>query len=311
MISLENENRFSALAVVVTFVASLVASSMVLVAWERTTSRAGHAAVLPAAASRALPKVHADGITAEAFLVKTLSGEVLAERNTGVIYGVASLTKIMTGLLAREHGSDVDVWITPRVKEVVPKLSTVPVGDILPISSALALLLVESDNDIAEAIADSVGARIDARVPEPRDAFIRAMNKKAISLRMSSTHFDNPSGLDSGLQYSSAEDLFTLIQYVIGKYPDFWDVTANPPASVRNLSGGAHRVKSSSLLRDEEIVGVKTGLSENAKGALVLLYRTPYFPEDIAIIILRSNDRFGDGERLVAAIRRAFRGSLQ
>lgn len=298
-------DRLSAILVFLIFGVSFVVSSMVFVAWERRSS-VSFAGLLPALAHESPPLVAPVGIAAEAYVVATLSGEILAENNAYRSYPMASLTKIMTGLLLKEWGESATIWITPHVKEVDTKHSKVPVGEILSPDAAFALLLAESDNDIAEAVADSVGVFIDGRAADPRGAFIGAMNEKAVKLGMHATHFDNPSGLDDAHQYSSAFDMLRLLRHTAEKYEDFWDVTVDPPSYVHAYSGKRYPLQSSSILNNAGIVGVKTGFSPDAKGALLLRYRMREFPEDLVIVILRSPDRFGDGERLIAAIRGAF-----
>lgn len=302
------------LGVLATFIVSLVLGSATLTAWQRysVSIYQGTAALLPLASSGALPALNPSSITAEAYLVRTLSGGALALYNASEVHSMASLTKIMTALLARERGGGTDVRVMPEAKDVSPKHSAIPAGEAISDDAAFDLLLVESDNDVAEAIAHSVGARIDEQTAaDPRSSFIRAMNKKAQAIGMRSTHFDNPSGLDSAGQYSTAEDFFLLVRYASEKFEDFWDATARPPPYVTSRNGTRYPVRSSNILDDKGIVGVKTGFSDNAEGALILRYRIKEFPEDFVIVVLRSEDRFGDGERLMTSIRQAFRGAVK
>lgn len=292
--------------VVLVFLVFLLGTS-VIIAIDGGSANFGTASVA-VSSEVILPPVSVEGIRAEAFEVATASGEMLLFQNKDRVFPMASLTKIMTGLLLEEWGGSVSsIRISSRSKEVSPRHSDFPTGTVLSKETARTLLLVESDNDIAESIAETVGALIDTH-GMPRDVFIRQMNRKAAALGLEHTHFENPTGLDAESHVSSASDLVRLIQYVSIKYPHFWDITASPPDSVAALSGARATIHPSNiLLGDPGLVGAKTGLTRNALGALVLRYRTEFFPEDFTVVILRSEDRFGDGEKLAAAIEKAFK----
>lgn len=289
------------------FLVSLLATSVYLAALdfeEQGLGFVGGASPRPSAS----PLLELGGIQAESFVVASLSGEKLAGRNETREVPIASLTKTMTALVAIEYGRNASILISPSAKSVPPKSSSLPAGTVLGLESARTLLLVESDNDIAEAIAESVGPLIDLSRPSPRDGFVRAMNKKAQSLGMSGTHFENPTGLDGTAHYSTAEDLARLANYIALKYPDFWSITAEPPRSVQTLAGRAVPLHSTNLLKDYPgLIGAKTGLSDEAEGALILRYRMTEFPEDLTIVILRSPDRFRDGETILKELKRLLR----
>jgi D-alanyl-D-alanine carboxypeptidase len=256
----------------------------------------------------ASPHVVFTGIQAESFIIETASGGVVAERNAGEEHAIASLTKVMVGFLTREYGEGHVVLITPESKSVPPKHSSLAVGMKLSAEAAREIMLVESDNDIAEAIAASLGSVLDPSNPSPRAAFIHAMNEKAKRLGMIHTHFTNPTGLDAEDHFSTAADVARLVNYITQRYPTFWDVTAEPPRSVRTESGAAVTISTTNILHNYPgLVGAKTGLTDVAEGALILRYRILEYPEDFTIVILRSPDRFGDGERILNQLRSALK----
>ena len=253
-----------------------------------------------------LPVIDMGSIQAESFIIGTESGVVLAEKNSAVRTPIASLTKIMTGLVLADYGGNAVVQLNPEHKSTPPKISNLPAGETFSAGTAQILLLVESDNDVAEAITAAVGPRIDQN-RTPRDAFVAAMNQAAVQIGMTSSHFKNPTGLDEPGHFSTAQNLFQLVQFVDRAYPHFWNETADPPKYIETLSGHRYAIESSSLLVSYPgIIGMKTGLTDAAGGALALRYRIADFPEDIIIILLRSPDRFRDGEGLINAVRRAF-----
>src|SRR3989344_8125648 len=305
-----------AVAAVVFFI-TLVGSSVALVSSENKRLAEKYALTdassqLPRtpqyAAGVILAAVNTDKIQAESFIAATESGVILASRNPDAEVPIASLTKIMTALMLEEFGEDLTITLTESAKLVTPKISDVSAGEELSANTAKTMLLVESDNDIAMAIAETVGQKLQSDNLPAGDVFRRAMNQHARELGLSRTHFRNPTGLDEFGHLSTATDLFRLIQYIDANHPGFWDETASPPKSVTSLSGRKYTIKSSSLLVSYPgIIGIKTGLTDNAEGALVIRYRFTDFPEDIIVVLLRSPDRFRDGELLLGAIERAFR----
>ena len=306
-------NRFTVISIVSVFMVSAIGSSVFFARGEKTQELAAvSASVLADKTPKyvpgiSLPDIYTDNIEASAFIVGTDSGVVLAGRNIASTSPIASLTKIMTALVAERYGKSAVVMLTPRHKSTLPKLSDLPAGETLSLEAAKTLLLVESDNDIAEAIASAVGPLIDSTM-EPSRAFIDAMNRMANMIGMASTRLRNPTGLDDPRHYSTAEDIFRLVGYIDRTYPDFWQNTAEPPKEVSALSGKRYKIKSSSLLVPYPgVIGMKTGLTDEALGALIIRYRITEFPEDIIMVILRSPDRFRDGENLMNNVRRAFR----
>lgn len=301
---------FEFLLITLVFSVSLMGTSLSLRLEEETlkASASNFFSAFPfAMGKRSLPEIKSENILAEAFLIATASGDVLAEKNADTPLPIASLTKIMTALVLRQLPAGTEIRLSERSKQVSPKHSKLPAGTVISKEAAETLLLVESDNDIAEAIAESGGIYFNARTSNSRESFVDEMNKMAITLSMRSSTFKNPSGLDEGDHRSTAKDLFRLMRHVDQAHPDFWSVTENPPKTIAALTGVAYPVKSSNLiLGTKGLLGAKTGLSEEALGALVFEYRNQVYPEDLIVIVLRSPDRFGDAERLIGAIDRAF-----
>jgi len=112
---------------------------------------------------------------------------VLAASDLDRVVPIASLTKLMTALVAAEHiNLDQDVRIRGSgVTSLIPRLRE---GYSASMYSLLQLLLIESSNEAAEVIASVIG----------RDEFLRLMNEKAAAIGMEHTTFTDPSGLDDG-----------------------------------------------------------------------------------------------------------------
>ena len=131
----------------------------------------------------------------------TIYGSGLTER----IYP-ASTTKLMTALVALKYGSP-DQRITISENAAYPgddaqRLGLDP-GDSMTLEQAINYLLVFSANDIAIAIAENVGGSY--------DKFVELMNKEAVNLGATGTHFTNPHGLHNDDHYTTPYDLYLIL----------------------------------------------------------------------------------------------------
>ncbi len=247
--------------------------------------------------------VPAPEVRAEVYLVRFVqSPEPVLERRAWKKLAPASLTKFMTALIAREElGSEGVIPFSQDAKHVEQKLSDVSAGDRFGRDDAIRFALMESDNDAALALAEAVGRKeggldFDERIRR----FVGLMNRKASVLGLAETHFENPTGLDQDGHESSAADLATLAEYAYAVDPRLWEISKTPEAVVYSVEGKEYHLKSTDDLLSEfpGIAGSKTGFTDRARGALMLLY--PVRGRGIAIIvILKSEDRFGDGRAIL------------
>lgn len=132
--------------------------------------------------------------------------------------GIASLTKVMTALLALENGdmnSDVVIADTGIELEKSAVLCGFNPGDRMKFSSLLSSMLVVSGNDAANAVAVEIGGSV--------SAFVDMMNAKARELHAENTHFVNPNGLDASKHYSSAYDMYIIFSKCL-EYQQFRDI---------------------------------------------------------------------------------------
>lgn len=120
--------------------------------------------------------------------------EVISSKNEDVVRPIASITKLMTALIVVEFKLDMD--------EAVPYKGGIWKGKMVKRSDLLESLLIKSDNQAAEALADSI--------PGGRLVFIDMMNSRARSLGMKNTSFEDPSGLGRN-NLSTASDLAILV----------------------------------------------------------------------------------------------------
>lgn len=144
-------------------------------------------------------------------LMDATSGEVIYELNSHARRAPASVTKIMTALIAIERGNLND-WVTveydpePLVNEQSSMMWVNP-GERVRLEDLVYGLMLPSGNDAAEAIANYIAGS--------EDGFVKLMNEKAQELGMSDTHYANPHGLDQEDHYTSAYDLAVLARYAM------------------------------------------------------------------------------------------------
>ncbi|MFA5047880.1 MAG: serine hydrolase [Patescibacteria group bacterium] len=146
-------------------------------------------------------------VTAQSFLViEPESGAILYEQNSKDVRSIASITKLMTALVFLEHnpGWNNDFTIS---KDDYRSGGTVyfNAGDIVTIKDVFYVTLVASSNEGAVALARSTGLSV--------DQFVAEMNKKAKQMGMTSSHFADPTGLNSANK-SNAEDIIRMAKEV-------------------------------------------------------------------------------------------------
>lgn len=218
------------------------------------------------------------------------SAVVLYEKNADQRLLPASTTKIMTALVAFENYNLEQIVTVGRVNVIGQKMHLV-MGEKISVRDLLYGLLVFSANDAAEVLA--------AQMPGGREAFIEAMNKKAVELHLEHSHFVNPTGLDAIDHYSSARDLVRVAEFAM-RNQLFSDIVATKQMTVKSQDGKiVHPLKNINELlgKVDGVVGVKTGWTEGARENLVTLVNRDN--KRILIALLGSQDRFGETKELI------------
>ena len=176
------------------------------------------AALVALAAALALPAAaHAldaapPPFDARAALVANGStGEILYQKNPDRRLPIASITKLMTVLVALERAGPAEIVTVPAVASSVGESSIyLTAGEQIRVRDLIAAALIQSANDAAWALA-AHGGTGDVR------AFIRSMNRKARALGLDDTRFARPDGLDTPGNYSSARDVLALARAAMRK----------------------------------------------------------------------------------------------
>ena len=153
-------------------------------------------------------------ISASEYLIADLdTGAILAARAASSSASIASITKLITALVATEY-INLDKYITvPEDALVYTSVPRLKQGSTVRAYDLLFLLLQESSNEAAETLAASVG----------RDAFLANMNKKAAAIGLAHTSFSDPSGAKNDI--STPADLFKLLRYIYDNRRFVFDIT--------------------------------------------------------------------------------------
>lgn len=211
--------------------------------------------------------VRADSIDVSAqsaVLIEAESGDVVFAKNANERLPMASTTKIMTALVALEHG-DITKTVTVSEKACGVEGSSIylKAGEKLTLEDLLYALMLQSANDSAAAIAIEIAGSI--------DAFADMMNETAAKIGLTDTHFTNPHGLDDESHYTTAADLAKLTAYAM-QNETFRTIVATKKYAIPSADGNGMRVllNHNKLLRlSGDCVGVKTGFTKRSGRCLV------------------------------------------
>lgn len=182
------------------------------------------------------------------------TGAVLDSQQADQPWYPASLTKLMTAYVTFRALDDgrismgSTITVSPHALAQAPSKMGLKVGTVMDVDNALKMMLVKSANDIAMAVAESVGGS------EPR--FVSLMNAEARRLGMASTHYHNPNGLPDDQQITTARDLAVLARAILTDFPDEAEYFRIPA-----IQFGKHVLRSQNKLleRYRSAIGMKTG----------------------------------------------------
>lgn len=223
--------------------------------------------------------VKAVDFTGKAYIVMdSYNRTVLEGRNEHYVQSVASISKIMTAIVAIENGQlDDEYEIGEEVNKAWGSGVYIHIGDHINLRDLLHGLLLRSGNDAANVIAKNIGGDI--------PHFVEMMNAKAKELNMNDSLFSNPTGLDEEDEgnRSSAYDMALLMSYCT-QNPIFNDIIMKETYK-REDGGGTWHNKNRLLSEYEYCVGGKTGFTKKAKRTLV----TRAIKNDISLVIVTFN----------------------
>ena len=231
----------------------------------------------------------APDITANSALMLDINSQkVLYQKNPTEKLPMASLTKIMTAIIALENPKPDDKYLVHSSDLVGEDSMGLDTGEILSRDELLYGLILHSGNDAAETLASNFkGGRV---------AFVKAMNDKAKSLGLKNTNFTNPTGLEGdGKQYTTAYDLVVMTNFALSNFPTFDKIVATFDYTIPQTS--THKEydlenETNLLTSYPGVKGVKTGYTPEA--GLCLVTYLDYSGHQIIGVILGSGDRRGE-----------------
>ncbi|MBW7473496.1 D-alanyl-D-alanine carboxypeptidase [Paenibacillus oenotherae] len=227
-----------------------------------------------------------------AALIDVESGRLLYSDEGDKQMKIASLTKIMTAIVAIEHGKLSDkVKTSKRAAGKEGSSIYLKLGEEMSLHNMLYGLMLRSGNDAATAIAEHVGGS--------EEGFVHLMNEKARMLGLENSQFKNPHGLDAEGHYSSANDLAKLTAYAL-RNRIFKEIVKTKIKTAPNPNEEwdyKWKNKNKMLTMFEGADGVKTGFTKQAFRCLVS--SATRNNQQLAVVTLNDGDDWVDHQKLL------------
>jgi len=238
-------------------------------------------------------------LSAEAALVTDLNSKVIIfAKNPDTQLIPASTTKIMTALISLEQYS-LDQILEVKQAYPIGMVMELEQGEKMTVSNLLKAMLVGSANDAAMVLAENY--------PGGLEKFIERMNQKAKELYLDKTVFKNPTGVEDEGHITTAHDLLVLTgeaikndtfrEIVSIKKTTVWDITGENEYEFENINELLNVVPG--------LKGIKTGWTENAGECFISWIERD--EHNILTVVLGSQDRFGETQKLVEWVFANFR----
>ena len=213
----------------------------------------------PVSPGDALPQVTATS----AIVMEVSTGKIIYQRNADQKMFPASTTKLMTLIMALEHGGlDEIVTVSQNAFGVEGSSLYLEQNDKMPLGELLEGMILLSGNDAATAVAEHCGGNV--------SAFANQMNIRAKQLGATNTHFTNPHGLPDENHYTTAHDLAVMAAYGF-KYKKFAEIVSLQEKNYSWLHGDDKRLETENQMLKiyRGANGVKTGYTQVAGRCLV------------------------------------------
>ena len=187
------------------------------------------------------------------------AGATIASRSADEERAMASVTKIMTGLLVVELADFSDeITVSATAAATGEKEIDLVAGETVTVADLFKALMIHSANDAATALAEHIAGSL--------DEFVDLMNKRAESLGLVHTSFANPHGLDESNHYTTANDLLTMTREAM-QHEEFADAVRMQSFAFPPDPDGIPRIAQTTnlMLADYPgMIGVKTGFTNQA-----------------------------------------------
>ncbi|MEX0895363.1 MAG: serine hydrolase [Patescibacteria group bacterium] len=233
-----------------------------------------------------------------AYVTDEQSGAVLYSKNATLQYAPASVTKLMTALVAEAEYKPGVILTIPTNLSSSAGSSSFSIGDQFVVEDIVAAALIQSSNEAAALLAESVDGGA--------EQFVDKMNDRAHELHLTATSFANATGFDHPQQKTTARDVTLLAREVL-KNPVFRRLVATPNREFYTVSGEKRYLLTNTnqlLHSDPRISGVKTGTT--AEAGQVLVSKATINGNTVLITVLGSSDRYLDTLSLLDWLERSY-----
>ncbi len=213
---------------------------------------------------------------------------------------IASLTKMMTALVVIDNTKLDSVFtVSKNAVDTIGNMGGLAVEEKLTVESLLKILLIESSNDAAIALAENIaGGNV--------ENFVSLMNAKAQTLGLKNTFFADSSGL-SPANKSTAWELILIMKEIL-KNPLLSEIMRSATADVISQNNQQHHLTNTNklLFGMTDIIAGKTGYTEEAGNCMVLAVKSPYNGGAIISVVMGAEDRLAETETLIKWTKEAF-----
>jgi len=239
-------------------------------------------------------KIDPQQISAQNILIKELEGPVLYKKNSEEQKSIASLTKLMTALIALNiYSQNEQFEVKTNYSENQTKFKK---GEVFYLKDLLKTLLISSSNSAAEIIQSKIG----------KAEFVKYMNKFAELLNLNQTTFEDATGVSPDNK-SSLKDLYNLSKFILKNKPEIFEYSREASFVLKGKTI-RHLYNTNKLTEKYPtiIFGSKTGFTEDAGQCLIMILKFEKSPL-VFVGLLNSKNREADGEYIIKALREYYK----
>jgi len=257
-----------------------------------------------------LPKNYFENLNLQAkavYVYDVQTKKVLYQKNADIPLPLASLTKVMTAIVASEHlDSNKQITINSQALKEEGD-SGLKEGEKWDLKKLLSYTLIVSSNDGAQSVASVITGTTN---------FVDTMNQKAQDIGLSTMHFSNPTGLDNKEEttagaYASAKDMAELFKYAVEHH---LDIFKNTSYETKEFSSDTtkHTAKNTDIIVNDipNVLASKTGYTDLAGGNLGVVFDRG-LNQPVVIVVLGStyDSRFTDVLSLASSTLETYNGA--
>ncbi len=248
------------------------------------------------------------------YILDTTRDEVIFEKNATEIKPIASITKIMTAIVALDlwQRGDILSATLPNAFYVDGMVQNILLEEKWSVNELVKLMLTKSSNEAGEAFRQ-FGTQNGIN-------FIEKMNQKGRELGLWKAEFKNSTGLDINPKtagaYATAEEVAFLLKYALKTYPDIFEPTRLKGYNTKSEEGTDYFIENTNQLAPylKGLIASKTGYTELAGGNLVFALKVPFKDKTRMVIVAllgsTKEGRFRDAESITQALLIDYKNNL-